>query len=63
VDIGEVGGEIYTRVAVVCILSEGIFSFGDVERSFGDDLVEGEGSARELFARVAMAGETRQPKS
>jgi len=53
----------YTRVAVVCILSEAIFSFGDVECSFGDDLVEGEGSAGELFAGVAMARETRQPKS
>lgn len=52
----------YTRVAVVCVLSEVIFSFGDVERSFGDNLVEGEGSAGELFAGVAMAEETRQSK-
>jgi hypothetical protein len=52
-----------TRVTVVGILSELILSLGDVERTFGDDLVEGEGSAGELFAGVAMADGTRQFKS
>jgi hypothetical protein len=46
---------VYTGIAIICVLSEVVFSLGDVERIFGDDLVQGKGSARELFAGVAMA--------
>lgn len=44
-----------TRVSGISVVLESVFAFGDSKVIFGDDLVEGVGTASEGLAGVAVA--------